>query len=119
MRGRRPRLIELTEESRSAGAAQDCGGGVKETCDGHFDDDELEVLSARAYDAPESGLESFWRKMLEDVEKADDARAERKSRQDFGVGLTLGETMSLDTECFQALHGDLRRVHAGDRRDSR
>jgi hypothetical protein len=114
----RPRLVEPTEESRSAGAAQDCGGGVKETRDGHFNDDELELLSARVHDAPKSGLESFGRKMLQDVEKTDDARAERKPRQDFGSGLILRETMSFDAGCLQALHGDLRRVHAGNRSGS-
>lgn len=56
--------------------------------------------------------------MLEDVEKADDARPERKPRQDFGSGLIFWEKMSFDAGCLQTLYGYPRRVHAGNGRDS-
>jgi len=114
-----PHLVELTKDARSADAAQDRRGAVEETRDGHLDDDDLELFSARAHDAPKAGLELFGREMFENVEKADDARAEGESRQNLGADRVLREKKSFDAGVLQAFHGDPRCVQAGDGREAR
>jgi hypothetical protein len=80
--------------------------------------------ASRAFSLPPTlakvgpGLEPLGRKMLDDVEKADDARAKRQALENGRGGFVLRrKEVSFDSGRPQALQGDLRRVHPGDRRD--